>query len=315
MVHSTAAARAARLADEVAGLIENAAALDGPAARIRQLADRVLPGGATRDIASGVPLGHPLHPVLVALPIGSWTAASYLDLTGGDRTAARRLVALGIATAVPAAVTGVNDWLSTADAERRVGLVHAALNHAALIAYGASWIARRHGRHAKGVLLSLAGLVLTSGAGWLGGHLAFALGVGVDTTAFQQLPSEWTDAADESDLTEGAPICAEVGGVPVLLLRTTNGASTDTTNGVSTGGIIAMADRCTHRGGALHEGEVRDGCITCPLHGSRFASDGSVQRGPATRPQPTLQVRVTGGRIQVRRPHEPRALRNNPVGS
>jgi nitrite reductase/ring-hydroxylating ferredoxin subunit/uncharacterized membrane protein len=314
MAHSTAAARAAQLVDEVAGRIEHATVLDAAAERIRQAADRLLPGGATRDVASGVPLGHPLHPLLVALPIGSWTAASYLDLTGGDRTAARRLVALGIATAVPAAVSGVNDWLTTADAERRVGLVHAALNDAALTAYTASWIARRRGRHAKGVLLSLAGLLLTGGAGWLGGHLAYALGVGVDTTAFQHLPSEWTDAAAESDLRAGAPVCAEVGGVPVLLLRTSDDATDGTADGTAHT-IIAMADRCTHRGGALHEGEVRDGCITCPLHGSRFAADGSVQRGPATRPQPTMQVRVVGGRVQVRRPDEPRALRNNPVGN
>jgi nitrite reductase/ring-hydroxylating ferredoxin subunit/uncharacterized membrane protein len=313
MVQSTLAARAAQLVDEVAGRIENATVLDGAADRIRQAADRLLPHGATRDVASGVPLGHPLHPLLVALPIGSWTAASYLDLTRGDRTAARRLVALGIATAVPASVSGVNDWLSTADAERRVGLVHAALNHAALTAYAASWVARRRGRHAKGALLSLAGLLFTGGAGWLGGHLAYALGVGVDTTAFQQLPSEWTDAAAESALTRGAPICAEVDGVPVLLLRTSDGATNGTTS--TTSGIVAMADRCTHRGGALHEGELQDGCITCPLHGSRFALDGSVQRGPATRPQPTLQVRVIDGRVQVRRPDEPRALRNNPVGS
>jgi nitrite reductase/ring-hydroxylating ferredoxin subunit/uncharacterized membrane protein len=309
MVQRTLAAKAAQLLDEVAGLIENATVLDGAADRIRQAADTLLPRGATRDVASGVPLGHPLHPLLVALPIGSWTAASYLDLTGGDRTAARRLVALGIATAVPAAVTGVNDWLSTADAERRVGLVHAALNDAALTAYTASWVARRRGRHAKGVLLSLAGLLFTGGAGWLGGHLAYALGVGVDSTAFPRLPSEWTDAAAGSDLVRGVPVCVEVGGVPVLLLRA------DRTSEGAAGAIIAMADRCTHRGGALHEGELQGGCITCPLHGSRFALDGSVQRGPATRPQPTLRVRVVDGRVQVRRPDEPRALRNNPVGN
>lgn len=302
MAHSTMAARAARLADEIAGRLESASALDTAATRIRQAADTLLPRGATRDVASGVPLGHPLHPLLVALPIGSWTAASYLDLTGRDRKAARRLVGLGIATALPAAVSGLNDWLTTAGVERRVGLVHAALNDAALTAYTASWVTRHRGHHAKGVLLALTGLLLTGGAGWLGGHLAYALGVGVDTTAFQKLPSEWTDVAAEADLPQGVPTCADAGGVPVLLVRTTDG-------------ITAMADRCTHRGGALHEGELRDSCITCPLHGSRFAMDGTVQRGPATRPQPTLQVRVDDGRVQVRRQDEPRALRTNPVGN
>ena len=59
---------------------------------------------------------------------GSWTAAAWLDLTGGDRVTARRLVALGVLAAVPTAVTGANDWLTTSGAERRVGLVHAAAN-------------------------------------------------------------------------------------------------------------------------------------------------------------------------------------------
>jgi nitrite reductase/ring-hydroxylating ferredoxin subunit len=74
-----------------------------------------------------------------------------------------------------------------------------------------------------------------------------------------------------------------------------------------------MADRCTNRGGPLHEGTVHDGCITCPWHESTFDGRGRVVSGPATRPQPTLAVRIENGRIQVRR-DEQRTLRLNPVG-
>jgi nitrite reductase/ring-hydroxylating ferredoxin subunit len=129
------------------------------------------------------------------------------------------------------------------------------------------------------------------------------MGVGVDTTAFQKLPSRWTDAGLEFDeLTSGSAVAVEVGGVSVLISR--SGRS-----------VHAIANRCTHRGGPLDEGEIADGCVTCPWHGSRFdLADGSVQKGPATRPQPTLEARVSDGRVQVRRRDEVRALRLNPVG-
>jgi nitrite reductase/ring-hydroxylating ferredoxin subunit len=70
----------------------------------------------------------------------------------------------------------------------------------------------------------------------------------------------------------------------------------------ATGGEVrALADRCAHRGGVLHEGELVDGCVECPLHGSRFRlDDGSVERGPSAYPQPAYEVRVQDGRIAVR---------------
>jgi len=288
----TPSAASAHTLDELADRVEHASVLDGPASALAKVVDRALPRGSVRDVASGVPLGHPAHPLLVSVPIGSWTAATYLDLTRGDRKAARRLVGLGVLAAVPAALTGSNDWLTTAKAERRIGLVHAAMNNAAVVLYSASWIARRRGRHGRGVLLSLAGLTITGASGWLGGHLSYALGIGVDTTAFQDLPSDWTDACAEADVPDSGAVQVDVGGVPVLLAR-------------DGGTVVALADRCTHRGGPLHEGEIADGCVTCPWHGTRFAlRDGTVQRGPGTRPQPTLQVRLEQGRVHVRRADE-----------
>jgi nitrite reductase/ring-hydroxylating ferredoxin subunit len=82
------------------------------------------------------------------------------------------------------------------------------------------------------------------------------------------------------------------------------------------GTIYALNDRCTHRGGPLHEGTLIDDCIECPWHGSQFhLSDGSVARGPATTPQQSFEVRVDAGRVLVRRTGEQRALRTNAVGS
>ena len=80
------------------------------------------------------------------------------------------------------------------------------------------------------------------------------------------------------------------------------------------GRVVALADRCTHRGAPLHEGELADGCIVCPWHSSAFELDGGVARGPAQRPQAAYEVEERDGRIWVRRADETHGLRTNPVG-
>ena len=96
-----------------------------------------------KDLLSGVALGHPLHPALVAVPIGAFTGAVVLDLTGREQSAARTLVGLGLLSSVPAAAAGLTDWSDTRGAERRVGLAHLALNVAGLGVIAASWLSRR----------------------------------------------------------------------------------------------------------------------------------------------------------------------------
>jgi len=201
---------------------------------------KVIRPGVVEDTLSGTPLGHPAHPALVAVPIGAWTLTNVFDATG-DSAAAGRAQAVGILTALPAAATGASDWLSTAGAERRVGLVHSALNYTALSLHTASWLQRRRGKNRTAAVLGFGATGLVGAAGWLGGHLAYALGVGVDTTAFQQFPSEWVDAVGVDDVPNSGLHRAEVGGVPVLFAR-------------HDGAIVAYADRCTHRGAPLDEG-------------------------------------------------------------
>jgi uncharacterized membrane protein len=154
--------------------------LDKLANAVANAVDAILPDGAIRDVAAGVPLGHRLHPVLVTVPLGSWTAATVLDFTGGNARAAQRLVGLGVLAAVPTAATGARDYLDTSGPARRIGLVHAAVNDAALMAYGLSWLARRRGQRVRGAVLSLVGLGLAGTAGWLGGHMVYTLGAGVE---------------------------------------------------------------------------------------------------------------------------------------
>jgi uncharacterized membrane protein len=165
---------------QVVDQIEQARALDGVAEAIQRAGRSVLGNGLARRVLTGAPLGHPLHPALVAVPIGSWVSASVLDLTAGDRAAARRLIGFGCLAALPTAAAGAADWLGTTGPERRVGLVHAALNDLALTIYAVSWRSRRHGRNGTGAAIALIGSGVLAASGWLGGYLAYSRGVGVE---------------------------------------------------------------------------------------------------------------------------------------
>jgi uncharacterized membrane protein len=120
-------------------------------------------------------LGHPAHPALTDLPIGFWTSSLVLDLVGGRRgvRASRRLVALGVVTAVPTAIVGLGDAAALSNERRRVAVVHAVCNVAATAVYVMSWSARRDDRRVAGAVLGLVGACVATVGGLLGGHLAF----------------------------------------------------------------------------------------------------------------------------------------------
>ena len=143
-------------------------------------ATRPLGNSAVGAVLRGDWLGHALHPTLTDLPLGMWTAASVLDVVGGvsARPAARRLLGVGLLAAGPTALSGWAEWQRSGTSAQRVGVVHAALNVTAVGLYAGSWGARRRGRHALGVALSLLGASAASAGGYLGGHLAIARDVG-----------------------------------------------------------------------------------------------------------------------------------------
>lgn len=154
--------------------IEHDSALDAGVDLLAEISGALTARPLVRTILSGAWLGHSLHPAMTDLPLGAWMSASMLDLLGpeGSEDAAARLVGIGVLGALPTALSGLSDWGALSKvSDRRVGVVHAAGNSAALAAYAGSWVARRSGRHRLGVALGLAGAALSGGAGYLGGHL------------------------------------------------------------------------------------------------------------------------------------------------
>jgi nitrite reductase/ring-hydroxylating ferredoxin subunit/uncharacterized membrane protein len=270
--------------------IEDATALDDLSHPLADLAGRATRPDPVKNALSGTWLGHQLHPMLTDVPIGAWVMAAALDWTAGraGAKAARRLVGLGVLAALPAAATGASDWSETYGAEQRVGVVHALSNLTGTALQSGSWIARRRGRRLTGMALSVAGLGVTLGAAYLGGHLSFIRGVGVNHTAFERTVTEWTDVAAVSELTPDKALRVSAGGVPVMLVQ-------------HDGTLRALSATCVHAGGPLDEGDVLDGCVRCPWHSSRFAlADGRVVRGPAASDQPAWEVRIEDGRVHVR---------------
>jgi nitrite reductase/ring-hydroxylating ferredoxin subunit/uncharacterized membrane protein len=266
--------------------LEDADQLDSTVA-VGQRAARWIRPGRARDALHGVWLGHPLHPLLVQLPVGMWLSASALDLLAPRAdTAARRLVAAGLAASAPAVAAGAVDWSEQHEQQMRVGVVHALANSLAIGLYGASLIARKPG---AGRGLRLAGLAAVGLGGVLGGHISFRLAGGANHA--EPIPHivepGWHHLATWDELPDGKPVRKMVGEVPVVAVRT--GSQ-----------VHVLADRCSHMSGPLSDGELADGCLTCPWHGSVFRlADGSVARGPATAPQPTFQTRVVAGAVQV----------------
>ncbi|WP_371483560.1 Rieske 2Fe-2S domain-containing protein [Kitasatospora sp. NBC_00315] len=242
-----------------------------------------LPLGRLRDVLHGRPLGHPLHPALVQLPVGSWLSAAVLDLVPGSERAARLLVGVGVLTAAPAALTGWVDWAEQHEQQMRTGLLHAASMATAVGLYGASWVARSCGRHRLGRALGFAGLTAAGSGAAIGGHLAYRQAAGANKTepVSHLVEPGWHVLGRVAEFTAGESARRMIGEVPVLVVREADGV------------FHVLADRCSHFSGSLSEGELTDGCVTCPWHGSVFRlSDGWNVGGPATAPQPRFSTRT-----------------------
>ncbi|MBI2939274.1 MAG: Rieske 2Fe-2S domain-containing protein [Chloroflexi bacterium] len=246
-----------------------------------------------RSLAHGTWLGHPLHIALTDVPVGSWTVTALLDLLdlfglSRARGAADAALGIGLAGAVPTALTGLADWSHTDGPARRVGFIHGLTNATVFLLNAASLLARARGNRKQGIVLSSLGFGLLTFSTWLGGELVYRLGIGVSHTAFQTAPREFIPVLADAELGERQLQRVEVDGTPVLLTRLS-------------GQVHAIGETCTHLGGPLAQGELEGDCVVCPWHGSKFRlTDGQVVAGPATVSERRYEVRIRNGRIEVR---------------
>ena len=136
--------------------------------------------------------GHPIHPMLIAFPLGLWITSFVVDVVFYFSrhptllVISKFLLAAGCLGAVAAAIPGIIDWLAIRAGEaKRVADWHARLNIIALIVFAIS-LFLRVGRFSHLVgrrltipfLLSLLGVILIVISGWLGGELTFRYRIG-----------------------------------------------------------------------------------------------------------------------------------------
>ena len=139
---------------------------------------------------------HPIHPMLVTIPIGLWIFSLVCDLVyvlgfGGQdwRTVAFYTMCGGIVGALIAAVPGVIDMLSLSVPIRRIAVMHMAINLTVVALYVVNVWLRVRGQDAGApVWLSAIAVAMLGVSGWLGGKMVYEHGVAVDTAA-QPIPT------------------------------------------------------------------------------------------------------------------------------
>ena len=172
--------------------LEGATALDRPVKVLEPVVEALFGGGTRGSVLRGEWLGHAIHPMLTDVVLATWTSASVLDLIGGahSSSSAQRLIGTGLLAAGPTAWTGWAEWSAAGSRDKRVGLVHAVTNGAAIGVYAASWMARRRGRQGTGVRLALVGMAATGLGAYLGGHLTEGRKVASRHPAYTDDPGE-----------------------------------------------------------------------------------------------------------------------------
>lgn len=249
-----------------------------------------------KDLLNGTWLGHPLHPAVTDVPIGALLVAVVLDLAAQPDAAFWALL-VGQLTFLASVLTGLADYTDADGTARTRATIHGTVMVVGGGFTAASLILRTGGTTdgtLPTALLIVGFLVITAGA-YIGGDIVFVLGNMVSRHAFRGAGTKWVrldtgDLTDLATLPHATPTKARAGINDLLLVRI------GTT-------VHALHAVCSHAGGPLPQGEIVDGCIECPWHGSRFRLDnGQVTQGPALYDQPTYEIRAAeGGGYEVRR--------------
>jgi nitrite reductase/ring-hydroxylating ferredoxin subunit/uncharacterized membrane protein len=274
--------------------------LDTLSTSVQKLSNEVFgapkdPSYRFKDFLAGVWFGHPVHPALVIVPIGSWSASLILDLAwladpdDGVARSSDLLLLVGLTSAVGAAATGIANWVDTDGQDQRTGMLHALLNSGATVLNLSSLLLRVAGQRRTAIALAGTAFTLIVYSAYIGGGLAYANGVGFNRVVPEGGSDDFVAVIDEKDLEPNKLTRVDAAGIAVVLLK--DGST-----------IHAIAATCSHLGGPLDEGSYEDGVVSCPWHNSGFRMcDGSVVNSPAIYAQPTFAVRIRAGKVELRR--------------
>jgi nitrite reductase/ring-hydroxylating ferredoxin subunit len=161
------------------------------------------------------------------------------------------------------------------------------MNLTATSLYATSLAMRRRRQRDAGRAFGLAGFIVACAAAYLGGRLVYSERIGV-AHSDEGGPETFTPVLPSGELRDNEKRLAEAGDTPMVLVR-------------QHGHVCALAEHCSHLGGPLSDGTLKDGSIVCPWHGSEFSlDDGHVINGPATYPQPRFDVQERDGVVEVR---------------
>ncbi|MGH9523068.1 MAG: DUF2231 domain-containing protein [Terriglobales bacterium] len=231
---------------------------------------------------------HPIHPMLVAFPLGLFITSLIFDLIGVEAgypmlaAAGWYCAVAGICAALLAAVPGSIDLFSIVPREssaRTGGYKHALLNLLAVALFIAEVVYRQGADGAPDIVslcLSGAGVFVLLFSGWMGATLVYRNQIGVDHRYANAGKwkvvelSRWdAPVCKETDLEEGQLVLVNISGSRIALGRCPEG-------------LVAFSDHCTHKGGPLSDGALVGCTVQCPWHGSQFnVHDGRVVNGPA----------------------------------
>jgi nitrite reductase/ring-hydroxylating ferredoxin subunit/uncharacterized membrane protein len=232
-----------------------------------------------KDFLHGTWLGHPVHSATTDIPIGAMAVALILDLLN-QRAAADVAIVVGVLAIIASAAAGLADYADTDGTARVQATVHATLMTIALVLYLLSLLARFGNPvdRTVPVVLEIVGFIVLTAGAYVGGDVVYVLGNMVSRHAFRGAGGKWV-ALEVTEIPEGVPTKAKAGINTLVLVRVGER-------------ILALHDTCAHAGGPLSAGEIVDGCIQCPWHGSRFdLATGHLRRGPAVYDQPAYEVR------------------------
>jgi uncharacterized membrane protein len=148
-------------------------------------------------------LGHPIHQMLIVFPLGLLGGSIIFDIVylvrhGGQwGEVAFWMIAVGVISALVAALFGAIDWLAIPRGTRakRIGALHGVGNVIVVVLFAVSWYLRSSHPLAPSItaiVLSFVGVGLALVTGWLGGELVDRLGVGVDDGAHLDAPNSIT---------------------------------------------------------------------------------------------------------------------------